>query len=160
MYVVCCVCCISSDSSRWDKGVYITLCFGMCSGSKGDYHKRNKCPLRTRYLYNIAKKACSHFLLAIFIVLLIVKKNKRFLWKNIDSKIWTFWPDLDLIYKSHDGKVTGSNEYHYRYLRAKWPREHVLRGVHAAFIFSNLLWPDLDLFKYYLGTRAVPFLDI
>ena len=36
------------------------------------------------------------------------------------------------------------------------------QGMLVTFIFSDLLWPDLDLvlFKYDLRTHAVPLLDI
>ena len=41
-----------------------------------------------------------------------------------------------------------------------WPRKGVSHDILLIFIFSDLLWPDLDLFKYDRCTHAATFLDI
>ena len=84
--------------------------------------------------------------------------------KNIDLKNLTLF-DLILAWslsKLNFNEVIGSNDHHYRYLRAKRPINHVSHGMLVTFIFSDYLWPDLGpyLFKYDIRIYAVPSVDI
>ena len=56
--------------------------------------------------------------------------------------------------------VIGSDAHHYRYLHVKWPRKRVSLGMFVTFIFCDLLWPDLNLFRYNLFAHVLSFSDI
>ena len=75
--------------------------------------------------------------------------------------IWKFdiiWPDLFISFilnikqtftwnpsKVKFADVIGSNDHHWRYQRAKWPRKLVPYGMLVTFILLTFLWHDLDL---------------
>ena len=86
-------------------------------------------------------------------------KNKCFLYQIIVWTIWScylyiwfiiIWLRLDMTsVKSQIGWCHRVDCRHCRYLRAKGARRHVLHGMFAAFIYTDLAWPyiDFDLFK-------------
>ena len=69
--------------------------------------------------------------------------------------------DLALIWPSSKVKLDdgiASNDHHYRYLQTKVLRNMCGRVCLSLFLFSDFLWPGLDLFKNRLCTNAGPSL--
>ena len=116
-------------------------------------------------------KGLNYFLVAFLAVLHATEDSQRNFWdpkknlsqkhvflcRHIDLKSWTHltgpWPDPPLKVNFDDD--IGSNDHHFRYLRAKVPENMCCT---ACF----LSWPDmkLDIFKYDFRTHAVPSLDM
>ena len=81
---------------------------------------------------------------------------KKNIWKFDLFHLTLAWPPSKINFDD----VIGSDAHHYRYLRVKWPRKRVSLGMFVTFIFCDLLWPDLNLFRYNLCTHVLSFSDI